>query len=204
MACEPLPRSALPAFILREAKGRGHALDPEVADLLAEIAGPEVASVADAIERLSLYVGAGQPFTEDAVAACLVRVRQSTVWEMINAVGRRDLGAALAALDDVYDPRDRGLRLVGLLAWSVRQLVKFDAAVRAGAGPEEAARRAGAPPFKARELSTQLRRITPSDLERWVLLLAESDLELKGSKRPARATVEDALMQMCRPRARVG
>jgi DNA polymerase III subunit delta len=204
VACEPLPRAALPAFILREAKGRGHALDPEVADLLAEIAGPEVASVADAIERLSLYVGVGQPFTEDAVAACLVRVRQSTVWEMINAVGRRDLGAALAALDDVYDPRDRGLRLVGLLAWSVRQLVKFDAAVRAGAGPEEAARRAGAPPFKARELSTQLRRISPSDLERWVLLLAESDLELKGSKRPARATVEDALMQMCRPRARVG
>jgi DNA polymerase-3 subunit delta len=204
VACEPLPRSALPAFILREARTRGHALEPEIADLLAEIAGPEVAPIADAIERLSLYVGSGQPFTEDAVAACLVRVRQSTVWEMVNAVGRRDLGAALAALNDVYDPRDRGLRLVGLLAWSVRQLIKFDAAVRAGAGPEEAARRAGAPPFKARELSTQLRRLAPADLERWVLLLAEADLELKGSKRPARATVEDALMQMCRPPARTG
>jgi DNA polymerase-3 subunit delta len=201
VACEPLPRAALPAFVLREAKSRGHSVDPQIADLLAEIAGPELATVVDALERLSLYVGAGQPFTEDAIAACLVKMRQSTVWEMINAVGRRELGPALSALDDVYDPRDRGLRLVGLLAWSVRQLIKFDAAIRDGAAPEEAARRAGAPPFKARELSAQMRRLSAADLERWILLLAEADLELKGSKRPPRSVVEDALMQMCRPAA---
>jgi len=152
----------------------------------------------DALERLSLYVGSGEPITEDAIATCLVRMRQSTVWELTNAVGRRELGPALAALDDVYDPRDRGLRLVALLAWSVRQLIKFDAAVRAGASPEEAARRAGAPPFKARDLAAQVRRLSPSDLERWLLLLADADLELKGSKRPARSTLEDAVMQMCR------
>jgi DNA polymerase-3 subunit delta len=198
VTCEQLPRAALPAFVLREAKSRGHAIDPEIADMLAEIAGPELATVADALERLSLYVGTGQPFTEDAIAACLVKMRQSTVWEMINAVGRRDLGPALAALDDVYDPRDRGLRLVGLLAWSVRQLIKFDAAVRDGASPEEAARRAGAPPFKARDLAAQMRRLSPTDLERWLLLLAEADLELKGSKRPPRSVVEETLMQMCR------
>jgi DNA polymerase III subunit delta len=204
VACEPLARGALPPFILREARTRGHAIDPQIADLLAEIAGPELSSVIDALERLSLYVGEKQPLTEDAIAACLVRMRQSTVWEMINAVGRRELGPALRALEDVYDPRDRGLRLVALLAWSVRQLIKFDAALRAGATPEEAARQAGAPPFKARDLAAQMRRLSPSDLERWLLLLAEADLELKGSKRPARATVEDAIMQMCRPRARAG
>ena len=58
----------------------------------------------------------------------------------------------------------------------------------------------GAPPFKARDLSAQMRRLSAADLERWILLLAEADLELKGSKRPPRATVEDALMQMCRGR----
>jgi DNA polymerase-3 subunit delta len=197
VACEPLPRAALPAFVLREAKVRGHTVDPEVADLLAEVAGPDLATVVDAIERLSLYVGASHPLTEDAVAACLVRMRQSTVWELINAVGKRELGPALSALNDVYDPRDRGLRLVGLLAWSVRQLIKFDSALRAGSPPEEAARRAGAPPFKARELAGQMRRLTPSDLEHWLMLLAEADLELKGSKRPARSVVEDTIMQMC-------
>jgi DNA polymerase-3 subunit delta len=198
VACEPFARGALPGFVTREASARGHAISSEVADLLAEIAGPELASVADAMERLSLYVGPGQPITEDAIAACLVRLRQSTVWELVNAVGRRELGPALAALDDVYDPRDRGLRLVGLLAWSLRQLIKFEAATRAGASPEEAARRAGAPPFKARELAGQVRRLGAPELERWLLLLADADLELKGSKRPARATLESTIMRMCR------
>ncbi len=198
VSCEPVPRGALPGVVVREARSRGHAIDPETADLLAEIAGPELSSVADALERLSLYVGAGQAITEDDIAACLVRMRQTSVWELVNAVGRRELGPALAALQDVYDARDRGLRLVGLLGWSFRQLIKFDAASRAGAGPEEAARRAGAPPFKARELAAQVRRLPRGELERWLLLLAEADLELKGSKRPPRATLEDAIMQMCR------
>jgi DNA polymerase-3 subunit delta len=198
VACEPIPRGALPGFVTRETNARAHPISPDVADLLAEIAGPELASVADAIERLSLYVGPGQPITEDAIAACLVRLRQSTVWELVNAVGRRELGPALMALDDVYDARDRGLRLVGLLAWSLRQLIRFDAATRGGSPPEEAARRAGAPPFKARELAAQVRRLGSGELERWLLLLADADLELKGSKRPPRATLEGTIMAMCR------
>ena len=197
VACEPLPRGALPGFVTREASARGHATGSDVADLLAEIAGPELGSVVDAIERLSLYVGPGQPITEDAIAACLIRMRQSTVWELVNAVGRRELGPALASLDDVYDARDRGLRLIGLLAWSLRQLIKFEAATRAGASPEEAARRAGAPPFKARDLAGQVRRLGADELQRGLLLLAGADLELKGSKRPPRATIESTIMRMC-------
>ena len=196
--CEPIPRGALPGFVTRETSARGHAISPDVADLLAEIAGPELASVVDAIERLSLYVGPSQPITEDAIAACLVRLRQSTVWELVNAVGRRELGPALLALDDVYDARDRGLRLIGLLAWSLRQLIRFEAAARGGASPEEAARRAGAPPFKARELAGQVRKLGYGELERWLLLLADADLDLKGSKRPPRATLESTIMRMCR------
>jgi DNA polymerase III subunit delta len=196
--CEPLPRGALPGFVTRETSVRGHTIAPDVADLLAEIAGPELASVVDAIERLSLYVGPDQPITEDAIAACLVRLRQSTVWELVNAVGRRELGPALLALDDVYDARDRGLRLIGLLAWSLRQLIRFEAATRAGASPDEAARRAGAPPFKSRELAGQVRRLGAAELERWLLVLADADLELKGSKRPPRATLEGTIMTMCR------
>ena len=41
-------------------------------------------------------------------------------------------------------------------------------------------------------------RSVSHELERWLLLLAEADLELKGSKRPARSTVEDTIVQMCR------
>ncbi|HMJ11883.1 MAG TPA: DNA polymerase III subunit delta [Polyangiaceae bacterium] len=196
--CDPLSRGDLPLYVERSARTRGNPLAPEVADLIAELAGPELAPVTDALERLCLYAGAGQVITADHVADCVVRLRPASVWELVSAVGRRDLGAALSALGQVFDPADRGLRLLSVLAWSARQLLRFDAASRAGLSGPEAAKRAGAAPFKARELADQLKRISRPELESWLELLARVDLALKGgSRRPPRAVLEDAIISLC-------
>ncbi len=197
VGCESLDRASLPGFVEREVRERKARIAPDIADLVAELSGPELSQVADAVDRLCLFVGEDAEITEDAVAECVVKLRPSTVWELVGAVGRRDLGAALRALDQVYDPADRGLRLLGVLAWSTRQLVRFDAAQRAGASMNEAAARAGAPPFKARELAQQLKGLEPADLERFILRLAELDADLKGgSKRPPKASLERTILTL--------
>jgi DNA polymerase III subunit delta len=199
VACEPLARAELPGWIERRVAARGCRISAGVADLLAELSGPELSPVADAVERLCLYVGDGNEIVEDSVATCIVRLRTKSVWELVAAVGRRDAGSALAALADVYDPQDRGLRLLGVLAWSTRQLLRFDAAMRSGASPEQAAMRAGAPPFKARELRDQVKALPRADLERWPELLARLDSELKGgTRRPPQAVLEAAILKLCR------
>lgn len=199
VACEPLDARALPQWICERVAAKGHAIEREVADLLAEIAGPELAYVNDAIERLSLYAGEGQPITEDAVSECVARVRTADTWALVDAIGRRDLAAALKMLADVYDPRDRGLPLLGAVAWSIRQLAKFQAALGAGASADEAARRAGVfQPHRARELAGKVRAFKARELERWLLVLAETDLALKSSRRPADAILEDMLTRLCR------
>lgn len=194
--CEPLERKALPPFIQQEAKDRGHTIDRDVADLLAEIAGPELSTLLDAIERLSLFVGEGGIITEDTVAACVTRIRPSSVWELVGAVGRRDAATALSVLMDVYEPQDRGLRLVGVLAWSTRQLLRFAHAIRSGASPDQAAVAAGASPYKARELAKQVKNLDVAEIERWLRVLAETDLALKSSRRPPRSIVESAILTM--------
>ena len=82
----------------------------------------------------------GAPIDEDAVAECVARVRTADTWALVDAVGTRDLGAGAAHLADAYDPRDRGLPLLGALAWSIRQLARYQAAV----GPRGRRRRGGA------------------------------------------------------------
>jgi DNA polymerase-3 subunit delta len=198
VACDPVDRRELPAFVERLAREKGHAIAPDVADLLAEIAGPELGYVADAIERLSLYAGEGNPITEDAVAAVVTKVRQGTVWQLVGALGQRKLDRALAALADAYDARDGGLRLLGAVTWSVKQLVKFESAIASGASPDEAGRRAGVPPFKVREVSQVVRTVPRKTLERWMAHLAEADLALKGSRRPADSVLETMIISMCR------
>lgn len=198
VACEPLSGRALPPWVENAARARGSRLARGVADLIAELSGPDLSTVADALDRVCLYVGQDREVSEDDVALCVTRVRASSVWELVSAVGRRDIGAALSSLQEVYDPQDRGLRLLGVLAWSARQLLKFESATRAGLKPAEAAQRAGAPPFKARELSDQIRGLGRADLERWLEALARVDLELKGgSKKPPKAVLEHAIIDLC-------
>ncbi len=174
-----------------------------MSELLAALVGPDLSSVDDAIERLSLYVGEGAPVGEEAIAACVARVRAADTWALVDAVGARDLGRALRTLADAYDPRERGLPLLGALAWSIRQLARYQAAVESGASGDEAARRAGVfQPYRARELATKARAVRSKEVERWLLVLAETDLALKSSRRNADSILEEMLTRLCRAETR--
>ncbi len=198
VACEPLDRRAVPAWIKAVVKEKGHTIAPEAAEQLAELSGAELSHLADALERLSLYVGPKNQITEEAVTALVTRVAQSSVWELIDALGKRQAGRALALVGDVFDPREGGLRMLGAIGWSVRQLVKLDGALREGLSHGEAAQRAGVPPFKVADLRDTLRSLPPGALAEWMRSLAEADLALKGSRRPAQAILETMVLQMSR------
>ncbi len=197
VACEPISRKVLPSVVKQFAKDRGHDISFEVADHLAEIAGPELGYVADALERLSLFVGEGKPITDDAVATMVTRVRSSTVWELLDALAKRRLDKALATLADVVDPREGGLKLLGTVAWSVRQMVKMDSALRGGANSPDAAKAAGVPPFRAGDIERTLKSLPKGTLNVWLNLLAEADRALKSSRRPAQAILETMVISMC-------
>jgi len=198
VGCEQLKRNELPLWIKRTAAQRGNPLASGVAELLAELSGPELGSVADALERVCLYVGPGTTVSEEAVGDCVAQVRPATVWQLVDALGRRDAGKALAVLDRAFDPNE-AVRTVGALAWSARQLLKYESARRTGLSPPQAAEAAGAAPFRARELEAQTKSLGRARIEPWVEILARLDRDLKGgSKRPPKATLEHALLNLCR------
>jgi DNA polymerase-3 subunit delta len=196
--CDPLKRGQLPRWIADRARALGHPIEHYVADGLAEIAGPELATIDDALERLSLFVGERAPITEKAVACVVTRVRLDTVWSLLDALSQRRLDVAMAALGDAYDGGDGGFPLLGTIGWRVRQLVKLDGALRAGANRGEAAKIAGVPPFKVADLERVVRKLPGGTLGRWLGLLAEADLAMKGSPRRNDRVLETMVCAMCR------
>ncbi len=198
VSCEPLRRHELPRWIVATARSLGHPLRGGAAESLAELCGPELATVADAVERLSLYVGPGMPIDEDALAATITRVRLDDVWALVDAMAARDLKKTLATLADVSSSRDEGPRLLGAIGSRVRQLLKYEAQRRAGEGPSEAARLAGVAPFKAQDIERTVARLPRGTLERWLMLMAEADLALKGSRRDGEDVLATMLTAMCR------
>lgn len=70
----------------------------ELAALLESVAG-DANRLAAEIEKLSLYVGVERSVTMEDVRALVPNAAQSTIFALVNALGKRDRGAALKSLD---------------------------------------------------------------------------------------------------------
>jgi DNA polymerase-3 subunit delta len=195
-----LKGGAVHQFARQEARSRGHDLGPGASEALIDATGFDLSAIDDALERLSLYVGAGQTIDVAAVENVVARVRVDTIWTVVDAVSSRDAGRAMSSLRSLLADREPPLRIMGMVARQLRIVARMREALASGLRGPEAAKHAGAPPFKARELTEAARRFAFADLRTAFRALADADLALKGSKRPPETVIEDAVLSMTRPR----
>ncbi len=194
---KPLRGAALREFIRTEAKAREHAIAPQAIEALLDAVGDDLAAIDDAMERLSLFVGAGQRIDADAVMTCVTRVRVESIWSLVDAIGLKDRRKGIAAAQSLLDDREPPLRLLAMVARQLRIVARMREALSEGLRPQEAAKRAGAPPFKASDLTESARRFTADSLGRAFTLIAETDRALKSSKRPPDLILENAVLELC-------
>ncbi len=196
-----LKGEALRSFVATEAKARGHVLAPAGAQALLDALGDDLAALDDALERLSLYVGPGQRIDSAAVDACIARVPTDSIWALVDAISVRDTAKAMRAAQALLAEREHPLRILAMVARQLRQVARMREALADGLGGEAAARKAGAPPFKARAMTEAARRFTLPELARAFETLAETDLGLKGSKVPGDVLLQEAVLRLCLGRA---
>ncbi len=176
---------------------RGKKLSTNLARALVDRVGTDLATLEDALERMCLYAGSDvESLTDAHMIATVVHAHQGDAWDLVAAVGARDAARALGAFANAFEPKDRGLPLVGALAWSIRQLLRVHEGVAQGMAPDAAARAAGAySPEKARELVASAKRFSRAELRDFLCALASVDRELKGAKRSPRSILESLLLR---------
>ena len=76
--------------------------------------------------------------------------------------------------------------------------MKYESARRGGEGQADAAKLAGVAPFKVQDVERTVTRLPRGTLERWLMLMAEADLALKGSRRDGQGVLATMLAAMCR------
>jgi DNA polymerase-3 subunit delta len=170
------PRNAQ-GWIRAEAEARGVALEPHAMTRLQDTVGNDLSRLALVIEQLGLYA-VGRGVTADDVDDLIADTRERTVFELTDAIGAGDTGAALAAISALCDQRDSAIGVIAMLARFVRQLALVH--VHRGRGKGELAPLLGVPPFVVDKLATQARRYPPDHLLRATRLLAAADRAIKG------------------------
>ena len=184
----------LRGFVHAEALRRGQKSRPCGAALIRH--RHDLPAIDDALERLAVYVASTRCIDLAAVEACVTKVRVESIWALVDAVGMRDRRTALRSASSLLADREPPLRILAMVARQLRIVSRMQSALASGAPPQDAARMAGAPPFKARDLAAAARRFDRKSLAHAFAVLAQADLALKGSKRPPDVVLQGAILEL--------
>jgi DNA polymerase-3 subunit delta len=179
---DPLYERQLPDFIRGEAHARGVAIEPDAVQLLVDEIGPELGQLADAVERLAIYVGERKRLGAVEVASVIKTTRQHSVFELSNAVGQGDRARALLTLSSMLDARESGVRIVAMLARHLRQLWATHELLERTRDKFEIAQALGIPPFFVEDIMRQARMLDRARAAEMHAALYEADKSLKSSR----------------------
>ncbi|HEY2900661.1 MAG TPA: DNA polymerase III subunit delta [Polyangia bacterium] len=172
----------LGAWLSREARGRKLTLEGDAATALAEIAGPDLGRLSQALEQLSLYVGPGQPIRLDDVEDLIAETRQRGVFELTKAIGEGDVARSLRLLTNMLRNREPALRIQYMLLRQLRQIWRAKELAAADTPRNEIAGAVGIAPFFLDDVLIPARRMSAAALERSYERLYQADKTLKSSR----------------------
>jgi DNA polymerase-3 subunit delta len=176
----------------------GFPIDPAALDLLVEALGADVARIAVEVEKLALYAGGRTVFTDD-IAALVPDARSTTIFALVNALGRRDRARALELLDTLSR---EGIYLPLALAFLSTQFRLAMAAREAGlkSAPQIQAHftRLGVPMWGSRadQIYQTVAKFGKPQLERAMKLISEADRGLRDARPDDRIVMEQFLWKL--------
>ncbi len=80
---------------------RGLIFQPEALEVFVRLAGADTRQIRNELEKIDLYLGAKREIDTQSVRNLVARTATGVIWELGNAIAKRQLSAALALLDQL-------------------------------------------------------------------------------------------------------
>jgi len=182
------------------ARRAGVRMDSETLDLLVEALGADVARIAVEIEKLALYAGSREVGVDD-IAALVPDARASTIFALVNALGRRDRARALEVLDTLSrDGEYLPLALAFLSTQFRMALVARESGLKNAQQIQSHFTRAGVPMWslRAEQVYQTATKFSKPQLERAMGLIYAADKGMRDARPDDRIVMEQFIVQLVR------
>jgi DNA polymerase III subunit delta len=177
------PKGAqLEEWVARRARAQKARIAPEAARMLVESLGDDLRQLAGEIDKLATYVGMGNEIRAEDVRELTPVARQSVVFELTDALARRDTATAISLLHELLANGESPLGIVALTAFQTRALMQVKLLSDRGMPVHQIAGAAGLAPFVVEKSLRMVRRFTFAQLEAAHRTLLEIDTALKRSR----------------------
>ena len=181
------------------AKHLGVRIAPEAAAMLVDSLASDMARINTELEKLSLYVGAGKEITAEDVAALVPDARTSTVFALVNALGRRDRARSLASLDALCRENEYLPLALAFLSSQFRQaLAAKKAGLRSSQQVQSYFAKAGVTMWgsRAEQVAGTAQKFSTEQLEAGLKMIFAADRDLRSARPDDRIVMEDFVVRL--------
>jgi DNA polymerase-3 subunit delta len=166
---------------------------PSALDMLIESLGADVSRLFTEIEKLSLYGQTGRPMNEDDIASLIPDARETTIFALVNALGRRDRTKALGILDTLCRDGEYLPLALSFLSTQFRTaLIAKEANLKTSQQIQGHFSKLGIPMWgsRAEQAAQTMGKFTSEQLERGMKLIFEADRALRSPRPDDRIVME--------------
>jgi DNA polymerase-3 subunit delta len=182
---DPPDAKVLPRWIEKRVRKYGGAIEPQAARQLAAVVGTDLRLLDQEIAKLVTYTQSptgGQAITIADIEAVVPYAQAAVVFDLVDALGRRDGRTAAQTLHRLLDAGEHPLGLLAMIVRQFRLLIQVKELKAERATPHDIAKTLRLHPFPARKLHTQATHFTAAQLEAVYRHLLDTDVAIKTGK----------------------
>ncbi|MFK5925282.1 MAG: DNA polymerase III subunit delta [Desulfuromusa sp.] len=197
---KPLSDREIPPYIRNVLNQRDVKISADAIELFCSMVGGNLHEIHAELDKLLTYIGTSTLIDVMDVQAVVSRGRAENIFELGNAVGRRDIAKALTLVMRLSAAGEAPLKILSLLVLHFRRLWKVRELQVQSRPAREIAKVAGVPPFVVDGLIQQGKKFSRQDFVRAHELFLETDLAMKSSGADAGALLDSLILRLVKKR----
>lgn len=183
-------------WVKRELTARRNTMDARTLhDFLARV-GAGMQHVSQELTKLMDYAGEGAAVTGEMVARVVMPTAEERIFDMLDAVGRRQAAKAMVSLDHLMAAGEQPLMIVTMLARQFRMMLLAKELGKKGVHPGRAAKEMGVAPWLANKYADQASRFAMDILLKGMEDCVELNHGFKNGIRAPREALEGLIASL--------
>jgi DNA polymerase-3 subunit delta len=169
----------------------------EAAQLLKQFVGANLTEINNELGKLKDYLGERQQIEAQDVLQVVSQTRVDRIFDLTDAIGRRDRGAALQTLANLLEHGQSEVGVLAMISRHFRILAQLKDGQRDGLSGARLSTKAGIPAFLLNQYMEQIRHWDETKIERTFVVLQDTDRALKSSSVPSHVWLENFVLKTC-------
>ena len=188
--CTPLEVERLPAWLEARFKQGKKTIEPDACQLLVAHTGTSLRALQNEVQKVLIAAGDRSIIRLEDIAAVVGTTRGYTVFDLQNAIGRRDLAGALPILRRMLELGESHVLIIIMLTRYFMTIMRLKELIERGASESAILSAVHVPSTYVKAYVTGARQFSAAEIDRAFGALLLADVQLKTSALDVKVAME--------------